>query len=232
MPKKHRGRCVYCNVAIGSTRDHVPPKSILEQAYPPNLFWVPACAPCNQGFALDEQYFVTILSNIATAPTLANRVSEGGSVDRALTASPRLDQRIVSSLSVRDDGRVMLQPELDRMNRIVAKIAFGLFIRRYGVVPHPEDVSPIGIFPYNLEDHRPPHIFILAYRESFLPKRWVHVQKGVFSYLMVRAGAGNNDLLCLMDIHNTAWAVAKIPNPSLRGRMGSRPHPRQLHLPL
>ena len=222
MAKSPKPRCVYCNAA-GPTRDHVPPRALLEREYPPNLFWVPACAACNQGFARDEQYFVTILSSIATAPTLANRVSDGVSVDRSLTAAPGLDQRIISSLSVGDDGRVMLQPELHRMNRIVAKIAFGLFVRRYSVVPRPEEVRPLGIFPYNIEDQRPALLVALACRENFTSKRWTHVQRGVFSYLIARTGSSNNELVCIMDIHQTVWGAARIPNPSAcRDRVASR----------
>lgn len=230
MAKKPKPRCVYCN-ATAPTRDHVPPKALLEREYPSNLFWVPACAPCNQGFARDEQYFVTVLSSIATAATLANRVSDGGSVDRALTASPGLDQRIINSLSVGDDGRVMLQPELDRLSRIVAKIAFGLFVRRYGVVPLPQDVQPLGIFPYNIEDQRPAHLVALAYHENFTSKRWTHVQHGVFSYLIARAGSSNNELVCIMDIHRTVWGAARIPNPSVRRRINALQMPLPYRYP-
>ena len=102
-------------------------------------------------------------------------------ITRALDADP-----VLVSVSQPPSRRVMLQPELDRMNRIIAKIAFGLFTRRYGVVPHTEDVQAVGIFPHNIEDHRPIHAFVLTYRENFQPKRWIHVQNGVFSYLMVR----------------------------------------------
>jgi hypothetical protein len=125
----------------------------------------------------------------------------------------------------------MLQPEHARVNRIVAKIAFGIFIRRYGVVPAPEEVQPIGLFPYNIDDHRPPGFFVLAFTERFLPKRWTHVQKGVFSYLIARAGQGNNDLYCLMDIHRTAWGVAKIPNPAAWRNRQAAPTVSQMRLP-
>ncbi len=43
-----------------------------------------------------------------------------------------------------------------------------------------------------------PGSFVLAFTERFLPKTWTHVQKGIFSYLIVRAGEGNNDLYCIM----------------------------------
>lgn len=170
MAKRVRGACVYCG-RPADTRDHAPPKTLLERKYPPNLFAVWACGPCNRGFARDEEYFIAVLSQIATAPTLSARIAEGGSVDRALTRSPGLDRRIINSLSVSDNGRVMLQPERDRVNRIVAKIAFGIFIRRYGVVPAPEEVQPIGLFPYNIDDQRPAGFFALVFTERFLPSR-------------------------------------------------------------
>ena len=42
--------CVYCGNAAG-TRDHVPPKVLLDEPYPPDLPPVPACDECNNRFS-------------------------------------------------------------------------------------------------------------------------------------------------------------------------------------
>lgn len=45
--------CVYCGQRPGSTRDHVPPRSIFVKPYPKNMSTVPACLECNAKFGKD-----------------------------------------------------------------------------------------------------------------------------------------------------------------------------------
>jgi hypothetical protein len=54
-------RCVLCGVNAATSREHVPAESFFERPYPPNLITVPACAPCNQGSHLDDDYFLAFL---------------------------------------------------------------------------------------------------------------------------------------------------------------------------
>lgn len=54
--------CAYCGRLKKATADHVPPKSLLERPYPPNLLTVPACEPCNSGFKSDDEYTRTVLA--------------------------------------------------------------------------------------------------------------------------------------------------------------------------
>jgi hypothetical protein len=51
-------RCVLCGVNAATTREHVPPESFFERPYPDNLITVPACASCNQGSHLDDDYLL------------------------------------------------------------------------------------------------------------------------------------------------------------------------------
>lgn len=51
------GICTYCGFRKPVTADHVPPKNLFDQPYPPNMFTVPACADCNGGFKKDDDYF-------------------------------------------------------------------------------------------------------------------------------------------------------------------------------
>ena len=47
--------CLYCG-STADTKDHVPPKALLEKPYPKNCRTVPACKSCNLGFSQYEGY--------------------------------------------------------------------------------------------------------------------------------------------------------------------------------
>lgn len=213
--------CIYCG-SDADTRDHVPPKSLLDTPYPPNLLTVPACRACNSGFAADEQYLLVVLAQIGTSRTLLARVSPGGQVDRTLTRSPGLEDRIIKSLTVDDEGRVLIAPEHDRINRVVAKIALGLYVLRYGRIPLLTQVEPVAVYPCNVLDQRPPEMILGAHTERFKPKRWNHIQPEAFSYMFVRRPGRRYQFCCIADIHQTVWAVACLPPPVHVNRMAAR----------
>jgi hypothetical protein len=204
--------CIYCGKAA-STRDHVPPKSFLEKPYPDNLKTVPSCKDCNNGFSKDEEYFLILMSKISLAPSLTTRISEGGSISRALEQSPSLDDRLISSLESDDEGRILIRPETERIHRIIRKIALGLFVLRYGRIPSLQSLSEIAAYPYSVRDDRPPHQFILTFTEKFKAKPWKHPQKNIFSYIFVRDPWSSSKVWCIMDFHSTLWGVVHLPNP-------------------
>jgi hypothetical protein len=55
------GICAYCGEKP-VTVDHVPPKLMLEEPYPPNLVTVPACESCNKKFMKDDEYARTVIA--------------------------------------------------------------------------------------------------------------------------------------------------------------------------
>jgi len=126
--------CIYCGRAA-DTSDHVPPRLLLRQPYPVPMTTVPSCRACNQGASLDEEYFRVVLAQVGVSAHLSDMVAPGGVVDRALTRSVRLSQRIEGALTVAPGGRVMIAPEHERINRVLGKIAHGLFVVRYARNP-------------------------------------------------------------------------------------------------
>jgi hypothetical protein len=211
--RKNEALCIYCG-APSATRDHVPPRLLLEKPYPADLDTVPSCRFCNEGWSLDEQYFLILLSQIGTTPALLAKLEDGAVVDRALARAPRLDQRIVSSLKAEDDGIVYVAPERQRMHRVITKIAHGLYVLRYGVNPGPAGFKAVGVFPYNISDTRPVPVFLSTTGRSFREKRWTHLQRGVFSSVFVRNPTHGPKLWCVMDFHSTAWGVVSASFPS------------------
>jgi hypothetical protein len=206
-------RCVYCGNPA-STGDHVPPRALLVRPFPNNLRKVRSCLDCNHGASLDEQYFLVLLGQISTSPFIVEKLAPGGQIDRTLTRSPALDERLLSALSVDEDsGRIVIEPEHARVHRVIRKMAIGLFVLRYGWAPAPEFVGPISVHPYNIRDQRPPHHFIATFTERFRAKRWRRVQAGVFSYIFVRDPMHSGKVWCVMDIYDCLWAVVQLPNP-------------------
>jgi hypothetical protein len=204
---------VYCGQRA-TTRDHVPPRSLLERPFPSNLPTVAGCEPCNCGFSLDEQYFLVLLGQIGNSQTITAKVAPGGVIHRALTRAPALDERIFQALESDDeDGRILIRPEINRIRRVIRKIALGLFVLRYGRVPALDSVRPVNAYPYNLEDQRPAPYFIATFTERFRSKQWKHIQRGVFSYIFVRDPSSSSRVWCVMDFHQTLWGVAHLPNP-------------------
>ena len=208
----HVAQCAYCG-GRAETRDHVPPKCLLEKPFPKNLLTVPSCRRCNENFSSDEQYFLIALAQVGFCPRLMSKVEEGGDVDRALNRSAALDDRIIRSLVVEEGGAVSFLPELERMAKIVRKIVFGLYIRRYPRRTNLESFVPIGI--YHQSNSIPQPLVAAMYNwPGIRRKNWEVVQTEVFSYLFAKGWMGSDPpLYCFVEFHNTLLAVVGCPDP-------------------
>jgi len=116
------GGCVYCG-ATGNTRDHVPSRVLLDEPFPEDLPVALACAACNVGFSLDEEYVACLIECVlcgSTDPAAVNR----SKIRRLLTEKPGLISRIAAS---RDQSPTDLawKPEQHRVSNVVAKLARG-----------------------------------------------------------------------------------------------------------
>src|SRR5690606_29641066 len=134
---------------------------------------------------LDEEYLAIVLAHVGHAPHLAAKVDDGGTFDRALKSSPNLDDRIIRSLSVADDGRVHFQPEMERITRVVEKVAFGLHALRYGRGANRSDFSCIAIAGPG-EELPPPLLPALWIWPGIRRKPWTKVQHRVFRFLFAK----------------------------------------------
>jgi len=204
--------CLYCG-GPADTRDHVPPKALLLQPYPPNLRTVPACAPCNTLWSLDEQYLAVILAHLTEHPGLQVGLEAGGIIDRALAAAPMLDDRITDSLSA-DGSGVRLAPELGRMQRIAEKMAHGLHCLKYGTGPRLGDFRTLRIFGPGAG--LPQRVIAAMWNWAGLRrKRWTVVQEGVFSFLFSRGWMDDDPpLYCFIDLAGTLLLTVGCPSPS------------------
>lgn len=172
---------------------------------------MPACAGCNQGFSKDEEYAIALLAQIGTSKSLQAKVESGGVIDRAFARAPSFEQRFIDRLEIDENGRVFIQPETERLEKVLIKIVCGLFWVHYKKLARPTMLGPIGFWPYNIEDARPIEAFLPTFTERFVSKRWKVIQDGVFKYMFAKLL--NGQICCIINWHTTLWITCIVPHP-------------------
>ncbi|AUX69167.1 hypothetical protein CHX26_06325 [Porphyrobacter sp. HT-58-2] len=149
---RQKGWCVHCGASITASStnwDHVPTKGLLDRPLPPHVPQVEVCSSCNNGFSLDEEYFVTFLSCVFSGSTdPASQISP--KVQRALERNPALRARLAAAhktyTTVGGAAKSVWQPELERIRRIVLKNARGHGFYEFGE-PMLEEPDFIAVMP-------------------------------------------------------------------------------------
>jgi hypothetical protein len=125
--------CVYCG-RLGATAEHVFPRNLFLAPRPSNLITVPACAPCNQAFSKDDEYFLVVIGSVSYSSSVGKRVWKE-KVLPTLNRTRALKGSLLSTLKqidVRTPGGIHLGKahaigfSTRRMARILAKITNGL----------------------------------------------------------------------------------------------------------
>lgn len=237
-------RCVYCGRQAG-TKDHVIPRCMLEEPYPPNIPTVYSCRACNEGFSQDEQYFLAVVAHSGSVPSLQRKVEPGGVVNRMLQRRPRLGAHFVEQENVAKGRRSLLILDESRIGKVIRKVAFGLYYLRYKPGTPPALADFLALKPFRNFDEAN-FIAVMAHTERFRPRRWIHVQTltlpgqgkvQVFSYMFIRNWVWTDfgKLFCIMRFHETLWAAVGCPHPSQGKTLKQRVRTvdaSQAHLPL
>ena len=100
-------QCIHCGST--ETRDHCPSRILLDEPYPAHLPVVPACAKCNAGFSLDEEYFACLVE-----------CARRGGPENA--ARPKI-VRILETKTCA--ARIVFAVETARVRNVVIKLARG-----------------------------------------------------------------------------------------------------------
>ena len=198
------GRCIYTGRPATSA-DHVPAKCFLAQPLPANLATVPCDGEFNSSIARDEQYFLMLLGQVVIHPAIARRVHEGGDIDRALVRSPGLDQRLINQLQVTGDGRVAIMPETERIDRVLRKLAAGVYYVRFEKAPGIDHFASLGLHSFD-----EPGDIAIKLSWSQKPLEWTYiVQWSIFSYGF--AEDSEYGLLCNLCFYNALFGIVKCP---------------------
>jgi hypothetical protein len=131
-------QCAYCGQLTGTTKDHVPPRSLFLRPLPKDLPTVRACASCNAGASEDDEYFRdTVLKwhRIAEKPVVQPLVS---SMLRAASMPEKraYAARAIASISEQDvttaagiflGRQPVYRVQGDRMRRAAERYLRGLY---------------------------------------------------------------------------------------------------------
>lgn len=196
------GACVYCG-GSPDTRDHVPSKVFLDEPYPPQLPVVAACNKCNSDFSKHEQYFSCFLECVICGSTDAAKLHRP-KIKRVLDKNPKLRSQIEAAKVENDAGRLMWQPEIERIEKIILKLARSH--AAYELYPKLEEPVEVTLAPLTelpdqdkevFEDVRIgtidllPEIGSRAFHralgkgpDQFLKDGWIVVQPGRYRYFV------------------------------------------------
>lgn len=112
--------CFHCG-GKADTVDHAPPKVLLDKPYPDEMIAVPACYACNNGASIDESWLACVVECTVTGEVEPNRGSREA-VAKMLTHSPALAASMAAMRTIDENGTIF-QPDVERVRRIVTKIA-------------------------------------------------------------------------------------------------------------
>lgn len=146
IDQRLQGVCVYCG-GPPETRDHVPPKVLLDEPYPNNLPVVEACLKCNHGVSLHEEYFACFLDCVLTGTTEPTGIARTR-IGRSLDHNPRLRDLIQQSKRTHN-GATIWEPDHARLEAVAAKLATGHASYELGL-PHPDGPNFLRIMPISL----------------------------------------------------------------------------------
>lgn len=119
------GTCFHCGRADPETVDHVPPKMFLDEPYPDDLITVPSCRRCNSEPSDDEQYVASLIE-VVVCGTTDPRQLKRRKITKTLEHAPALRERLRQASTARN-GEHSVQPEKERVDLVLEKIARGLW---------------------------------------------------------------------------------------------------------
>jgi hypothetical protein len=210
VDERQKTWCVHCGRGLGRadvSQDHVPSKSLLIAPYPKNLPRIAVCKQCNEGFSLDEEYMIALLSSVLSGTTDPQRQfipSAACALARSEKLRERVERAQTVSLMPTGETRRLWVPEVKRIERVVLKNARGHAFFEYGepMLDGPkhvwfkptecmtvgerndfEHVESRGIWP-----EVGSRMLTRVVTGSDLVNGWIVVQPGIYRYSVVQSG--------------------------------------------
>lgn len=141
---RFQGSCVYCG-ALPDTRDHVPPKVLLDEPYPLALPVVPCCKSCNNSFSYDEVYVACLIECVIHGTTTTEKLSRQ-KIKRILIERPYL-QNAIEKCKNGNNSTPIWNPDYERVKNLVLKLARGHAAYELSE-PQMNEPEHIAIHPY------------------------------------------------------------------------------------
>lgn len=202
--KRQTESCIYCGEGI-ATREHTPPKVLLDELYAENLPTVRSCAVCNQRYSLDEEYFACLIE-CARVGSINLKVVEREKIRAILSRKKALLNKLEKAITETPNGQRAFILELERFKKILLKIAQGHALYEQN---EPKSESGITSFAFGtiemLSDESREIFEALPYADmapevgsramqnilmsrDFIGMPWVVVQENRYRYLTFNEG--------------------------------------------
>jgi hypothetical protein len=124
----------------------VPSRVFLDEPYPANLPIVPACETCNGNFSKDEQYLACIVECALTGSPEPDVVRRD-KIKRILSENPALAARLATSQQRDGSGAIVWKVEMDRVRKVVLKLARGHVAYQFSV-PQLDEPETVALVPF------------------------------------------------------------------------------------
>lgn len=196
--------CIYCGEGI-ETREHTPPRVLLDEPYPENLPIVRACAVCNQGFSLDEEYFACLIE-CARIGSVDLKAIERDKIRSILSRKKALLDKLEKAITETPEGQKAFSVESERFKKILLKIAHGHALYEQNEPKRESDITSFTFGTMEMLSDESREIFeavphankapevgsramqnILMSRD-FIGMPWVVVQENRYRYLTFNEG--------------------------------------------
>lgn len=112
--------CYYCG-NYADTRDHIPPKVLLDSPYPNDLESIPCCWQCNNRFSKDEEYAAVLIECIKQQSTNIKDLNRP-KVQEIINHSPYLLNSVCKSIEYDLFGHMYISTNDSRFRNVLLKL--------------------------------------------------------------------------------------------------------------
>lgn len=196
--------CVYCGEGT-ETREHIPPKVLLDEPYPDNLPIIRVCNVCNQGYSLDEEYFACLIE-CSRLGSVNLKDIQRDKIRKILSKKIALLNKLKKSIIKTDNKQKVFLLEFERFKKVLLKIAQGHALFELNEPKKEQDIShfSFGILESLSGESRKnfemiPKLYLapevgsramqnILISPNFMAMPWVEIQKNRYRYLVFSEG--------------------------------------------
>ena len=192
--KRRVGICAFCGENGKVGRDHVPPKGLFKEPYPPNMITVPACDRCNTGSSGDDNLLRRAFALDMRSSNSAEQSAEKALRDPSLLPWMKNNAEWIQKVKTPNGTALQVAIAPEPILRLIGKISRGL------IYHHTKKYEPrLVYYSYpmteGIQELLDEKILALYYLAVKKPSFSRAVQEQVFEYRIANIG-------------RTMWAVA------------------------
>lgn len=150
--KKEKSYCVYC-YNIADSREHLPPRILIDKPNQNEWCIVPACSKCNNGYSTDEQFVACTIEYILAEIYYEGNIQRN-KIKETFEKRPHILEKI-KTLCIFQNGSLKIDNSvIEKIKTVVLKIARGHFMYDCNEFLNDEDVQVLIAFKPQLEQKK------------------------------------------------------------------------------